>query len=151
MPLIVSDEVNMKYEVILHPVALIRPSEEVNMEHVEALTEEIAYYKKWITPVPIEKNTGIIMDGNHRYCVANNLGLTYIPCILLDYTDVRVRVHDWNSGEPFCPLKIRDHIVNQGKIFPYKTTRHLFSPDLPEVNFQLKQLFGISLLNISAV
>lgn len=42
MPLKISGEVNMQYEVILHPVALIRPSEEVNMEHVIALTEEIA-------------------------------------------------------------------------------------------------------------
>ncbi|HGM7713352.1 MULTISPECIES: ParB N-terminal domain-containing protein [Serratia] len=138
----------MQYEVILHPVALIRPSEEVNMEHVIALTEDIARCQKWITPVPIEKHTGIIMDGNHRYRVANNLGLMYLPCILLDYTDVRVRVHDWNNGEPFCPLKIRDHIVNQGKIFPYKTTRHLFSPVLPAVDFQLKQLFGIRSLTI---
>lgn len=46
----------MQYEVILHPVALIRPSEEVNMEHVIALTEEIARCQKWITPVPIEKH-----------------------------------------------------------------------------------------------
>lgn len=48
----------MQYEVILHPVALIRPSEEVNMEHVIALTEEIARCQKWITPVPIEKTRG---------------------------------------------------------------------------------------------
>ncbi|MGQ6014403.1 transcriptional regulator [Serratia sp. IR-2025] len=138
----------MQYEVILHPVALIRPSEEVNMEHVIALTEEIARCQKWITPVPIEKNTGIIMDGNHRYRVANNLGLTYLPCILLDYTDVRVRVHDWNNGEPFSPLKIREHIVNQGKIFPYKTTRHFFSPVLPVVDFQLRQLLDINSLTM---
>ncbi|EBP0013110.1 transcriptional regulator [Salmonella enterica] len=131
----------MKYDVVLYPVSLIRPSEEVNMEHVEALTEKIALCQKWITPVPIEKNTGIIMDGNHRYRVANKLGLTYIPCILLDYTDARVSVYNWNNGEPFCPLKIRDYILNQGKIFPYKTTRHLFSPALPSVDFQIKQLF----------
>lgn len=45
----------MQYEVILHPVALIRPSEEVNMEHVIALTEEIARCQKWITPFPLKK------------------------------------------------------------------------------------------------
>ncbi len=130
----------MEYDVVLYPITLLRPSEEVNMAHVEALTKEIVRCQRWTTPIPIEKETGIIMDGNHRYQVAHHLALTYIPCVLLDYTDTRITVYDWQNGRAFSPLRIREQILKQGNIFPYKTTRHLFSPSLPAVNFPLEQL-----------
>ncbi|SPP31915.1 hypothetical protein ARAF_1583 [Arsenophonus endosymbiont of Aleurodicus floccissimus] len=76
----------MKYNIVLRPLALIRPSEEVNSEHVEMLLEEIIHCQRWITAVLIEKQTRIIMDGNRRYCAAYRLGLACLPCVMLDYT-----------------------------------------------------------------
>ena len=66
----------MEYDVVLYPIALLRPSEEVNMAHVAALTKEIVRCQRWTTPIPIENETGIIRDGNHRYQVAQHLALT---------------------------------------------------------------------------
>lgn len=130
----------MNYNVVLCPLVLIRPSEEVNKQHVEYLADKITRCQRWITPVPIELQTGIVMDGNHRYQAAHRLGLTCIPCVMLDYADKRVSVCYWRSGEPFCPNEIRQNIVAHGQIFPYKTTRHHFSPPLPAVEFELQQL-----------
>lgn len=119
----------------------------VNKQHVEYLANEITRCKRWITPVPIERQTGIIMDGNHRYQAAKKLGLSCIPCVKLDYSDNRVSVFHWNTGELFCPKKIRQHIVDNGMLFPYKTTRHQFSPPLPEVDFEIHKLLIMPLLH----
>ncbi|WP_071882835.1 ParB N-terminal domain-containing protein [Chania multitudinisentens] len=134
----------MNYDVVLCPLTLIRPSEEVNKQHVEYLADTITLCQRWVAPVPIERQTGIIMDGNHRYQAAHRLELMCIPCIMLDYSDKRVRVYHWCSGKPFCPDKIRQHIIDCGKVFPYKTTRHQFSPPLPTVEFDLQQLSYIA-------
>lgn len=135
-----SGEVNMDYDVVLRPLTSIRPSEEVDTRHVGYLADEIIRCQKWITPVPIERQTGIIMDGNHRYQAACRLGLCCIPCVMLDYDDTRVCVCHWCSGEPFIPQQIRRQIIEQNAIFPYKTTRHSFSPALPQVAFELGKL-----------
>ncbi|RZH79837.1 transcriptional regulator, partial [Staphylococcus aureus] len=62
----------MEYDVVLYPIALLRPSEEVNMAHVKASTKEIVRAQRGTTPIPIEKETEIIMDDNHRYQVAHH-------------------------------------------------------------------------------
>lgn len=137
----------MKYDVVLYPLTLIRPSEEVNKQHVDYLADEITRCKRWTTPVPIERQTGIIMDGNHRYQAAKILGLSCIPCVRFDYSDKRVSVFHWSSGELFCPKTIRQHIVDDGMIFPYKTTRHRFAPPLPEVEFEIHKLLIMPFLH----
>ena len=62
-----------------------------------------------------------------------------MPCILLRYGDPRIRVRDWNTGEPFDIARIFRTIAC-GKMFPYKTTRHFFDPRLPDTPIPLAQL-----------
>ncbi|EAM8615762.1 transcriptional regulator [Salmonella enterica] len=133
----------MEYYVKLLPLTQIRPSEEVNRQHVAWLADEITRCQRWTTAVPVDRHTGIIMDGNHRYQAARQLGLHCIPCVMLDYTDERVSVCQWCSGEAFCPDEIVQRILVEGALFPYKTTRHQFSPQLPAVKFELSRLSAI--------
>ncbi|SPA39668.1 conserved hypothetical protein [Cupriavidus taiwanensis] len=60
-------------------------------------------------------------------------------CIQLRYDNARVRVRDWNTGEPFEIARIFRTIA-AGALFPYKTTRHFFEPRLPDTSVQLARL-----------
>jgi hypothetical protein len=129
----------IQYSITIKPLSYFRQSEEVDREFVKKLSEEIKRHGYWTTPIPVERESGFIMDGNHRLCVAQMLGLNYIPCVLLEYSDPRISVHDWKSSEP---IKI-DWIIEQFESnlpMPYKTTRHRFNPPIPSSNISLQNL-----------
>ncbi|WP_233981514.1 ParB N-terminal domain-containing protein [Pectobacterium versatile] len=113
---------SMTYQIALTPVQFLLPSENVDMSNVECLMEDICRCGCWTTPVPIEKDTGIIMDGNHRLRAATELGLKHIPCALLDYDDppsIRLSLEDRaaflqeSNYEDDCggkePVSLQDH------------------------------------------
>ncbi|KFX28297.1 ParB N-terminal domain-containing protein [Ralstonia solanacearum] len=131
---------DLSYCVALRPTAFFKPSEEVDADHVRRLADTIRATGLWTTPIPIERETGIVMDGNHRIRAAALLGLHHLPCVLLDYADPRVSVTHWGSGAPFSVAGIRQRIVAERRIFPYKTTRHRFAPALPSTEIPLTVL-----------
>jgi hypothetical protein len=127
------------YCVAIKPLSFVRPSEEVDPAHVAALVERIRSSGRWLIPIAVEQGSGIIMDGNHRLRAAIALGLTYIPCVPLQYSDPRVRIVDWNTDEPYDIQKIYQALTRE-QILPYKSTRHLFSPRLPETEIDIALL-----------
>ncbi|QQX85060.1 ParB N-terminal domain-containing protein [Cupriavidus necator] len=129
------------YGIALRPLSFFRQSEQVDFEGVWLLADLIASDGRWRKPIVVESTQGIIMDGNHRLRAAMRLGLRAVPCILLRYGDPRVRVRDWNTGEPFEIARIFQTIA-AGALFPYKTTRHFFEPRLPDTAIPLAQLKG---------
>lgn len=131
---------DLSYCVALRPTAFFKPSEEVDADHVRRLADTIRATGLWTTPIPIERETGIVMDGNHRMRAAALLGLHHLPCVLLDYADPRVSVTHWGSGAPFSVAGIRQRIVAERRLFPYKTTRHRFAPALPSTEIPLTML-----------
>lgn len=132
----------LSYCVALKPLAFFRSSEEVDVHDVHRLAAVIREAGVWTAPIPIDKETGIIMDGNHRVRAAGLLGLRYVPCVLLDYRDPRIAVTHWQTGAPFCIDSIRRRILLDECLFPYKTTRHRFAPVLPATEIQLTVLSG---------
>jgi len=131
---------DLGYCVALRPVAFFVPSEEVDAVAVHRLATHIGNAEVWNTPIPVEQQTGIVMDGNHRIRAAALLGLHQLPCVLLDYTDPRVSVTHWQTGAPFSVDSIRERILVQKRLFPYKTTRHRFWPVLPTTDIALMTL-----------
>jgi hypothetical protein len=127
------------YECTLVELAFFRASEEVVLRDVEKLAADILRRHCWTTPIPVERQSGIIMDGNHRWHAARLLQLTHLPCIALDYGDPRVRVVRWEDGSSFALAELRETVA-RGAVLPYKTTRHMFAPALPEVEFDLAAL-----------
>lgn len=115
----------------------------VDESHVCHLAATIREAGDWTTPIPVEKESGIVMDGNHRLRAAAVLGLRYLPCVLLDYRDARVSVTHWQTGEPFCVRDICRRILRDNLLFPYKTTRHRFAPVLPRTEIPLSLLHGV--------
>jgi len=131
--------VDQIYIVTLKPIEFFKQSEGVDFEAVWYLTDKIRHDGSRLEPIIAESESGFIMDGNHRYRAAKMLHLNYLPCILLAYTDPRVEVLDWNTAEQFDQVCVQN-AIKSGRVFPYKTTRHIFSPQLPRVDIQIERL-----------
>lgn len=129
------------YQIALRPLCEVLQSEHVDPANVQWLRESIIRAGHWLEPIIVERSRGIVMDGNHRFNAALQLGLKRIPCIQLDYADPRVCVRHWQTGKAFEVARIFSTIA-RGELFPYKTTRHAFDPALPVVAIPLERLYG---------
>lgn len=127
------------YVVAVRPIDYFRPSEEVDTTHVQRLAEEVRRSGHWLAPLPVEADSGLVMDGNHRLHVARLLGLRRLPCVPLRYGDERLHVRCWSTGRLFS-LRELQAIVAIPAVLPYKTTRHAFDPPLPETEIPLSLL-----------
>ncbi len=121
----------MAYDIEIRPLTFLRASEHINEAAATMLAGTIAGEGRWRAPIPVERRTGLVMDGNHRLRAAGLLALTHVPCILLDYDDPKVSVSDWRTGLPYDVARIFREVVHGGRRLPYKTTRHVFVPGLP--------------------
>lgn len=114
------------YLVVLHA---IRPNERYDEAHAYALATQIERMQVWTTPIALERHTLAVMDGHHRLAAAKYLGLTYIPCLLLDYSLVSVEAS--RAHFRVDPDEIIRRAV-QYDLYPPKTTRHIF----PAISFE---------------
>lgn len=125
----------MKYG-FLCPDQLI-PTEEIDPNRVADLEAQILQAGYWTTPIMVEKDELLVMDGHHRLSVAKRLQLSTVPVFMLSYD--LVRVEGWRSGEIITPEKIFAMARSGGK-FPLKTTRHIVDEPLPSCMVPLEHL-----------
>lgn len=96
------------------------PHEEVEPARIAKLSKEIK--RKGITkPILVEAENLVILDGHHRYRVAQALGYTEIPALLVDYDDVEFSL--WRD-DVYCTKQDVIRNAQEGILFPSKTTRH---------------------------
>ncbi|MEN4739115.1 transcriptional regulator [Pantoea agglomerans] len=115
------------------------PHEDIDPINLDLISSKILEDGFWFIPVIIDEETGIIMDGHHRYNFAVQSGFSVIPCYQLSYSSEKVKVFDWRSGAPFSNERIFEK-VNEGLLFPPKTTRHVFDMVFDTVRVELKIL-----------
>ncbi|UVS82792.1 transcriptional regulator (plasmid) [Burkholderia glumae] len=130
----------MAYQIEIRPLSFLRRSEEIDELAAASLAGAIEGEGAWLAPIPVERRTGIVMDGNHRLHAAGLLALTHVPCILLDYADPQVSVSCWRTGQPYDVARIFLEVLCWGRLLPYKTTRHAFAPGLPRSLIALSML-----------
>jgi len=117
----------------------LKPHEEIDPINLDLVTSKIMDDGFWFIPIIVDKGTGIIMDGHHRYNFALQSGFSVIPCYQLSYSSEKVKVFDWRSGAPFPNERIIEK-VNAGLIFPPKTTRHVFDMVFDTVQIEIERL-----------
>jgi ParB-like chromosome segregation protein Spo0J len=108
----------------------LRPHEDVDPERVASLVLEIRAAGTFYPPVLVDDATRVILDGHHRWRASSALGLRVLPCYCVDYLhDVVIRVM---SRRPEITVSKADVIATAlaGRVYPIKTTRHMY--DLPE-------------------
>ncbi len=128
-----------------HPVVLINPHrlrahEEHDGDHARHLRKKIEAAGIWTTPVIVEWEDLIVMDGHHRLSVALAAGLAYVPCLLADYHTVPVTSR--RTDIAVTPDDIRAR-ARARHLYPAKTTRHIFPESwLHDAGIGLDRLYG---------
>ncbi len=115
-------------------------TEEHDVVESTRLAKKILLEKFWTVPIVIEINTNAIMDGHHRYNAAKIIGLSRIPCIRKDYNSNEVTLLSWKQGIKVTVKDVFKKIQKKNK-FPIKTTRHIFSPPINEINIPIDLLY----------
>ena len=124
-------------EVQLISVEGLHHIEEHEEARVKELEEKIRAEKRWTRPVIVEAKNKLILDGQHRYEVARSLKLKKIPAILVDYDSVKV----WTLRReyPVSAAKVAAK-VRRNEVYPYKTVKHKFPFEVPEIDIPLDTL-----------
>lgn len=134
----------MKYEIV--SINKLLPLEKVFPTHLKNLEKMIDDDGFMLKALIIDKKTGTILDGSHRYIYLLKRGFKEAPVFIIDYDneDVRVGTHlnhrffiDGDSG--ISKKECRDRALS-GNIFPPRTTRHFFTFRKDDISLPLSQL-----------
>jgi ParB-like chromosome segregation protein Spo0J len=115
----------------------LKQHEEVDPIHLKELKEEIWSDKILKFAIVADKNTNIILDGQHRFNALKELGCKRIPVVYIDYNSPAIEVQSW-KGNPHLTKKDVIEAGLSGRKFPPKTSKHMV-------------WVGDSLLHISAI
>ena len=109
---------------------LLKPHEEIDPARLDRLVEEIRNAGTFYPPVLIDRDTRVILDGHHRWRASTRLGFAQMPAYSVRYfDDPAVRVMSRRPGIEVTKQSVIDMAL-AGRIYPHKTTRHMY--DLPE-------------------
>jgi len=114
----------------IEPLDGIKRHEEMDTQRARALLERIALSGVWTHPLLVEAETGILLDGHHRYWCAQRLGFDWIPTFRIAYADENLEVLSWRPDYPVTREVVIEAGVS-GHLLPKKTSRHLYSGHLP--------------------
>ena len=129
-------------EVQLVPLEVLRPHEQTILKKVNQLERMTIRWNAYTKPLLVDKETGTILDGHHRYEIAKRFDLQCLPCVLVDYIlDDSISVILW-PGSDQKEISKEDVLeaASSGNLFPPKTSRHLLSDDLPPISVPLSRL-----------
>ena len=114
----------------LLPIEYLKPHEKVNPRNLAKVKAEIMSADCFTEPIVVDRRHYIILDGHHRTKILKSLGYSKIPVLLVDYLDEKIKVVSRRKNRP---VKKESIIYNAllGKLFPYKTSRHLI-PNRPK-------------------
>lgn len=125
-------------------VSWLKPHERVvNQERVDALVEAITRWGEYRKPLLVDKDSGSILDGHHRFYAAQKLGLAKVPAALVDYlNDEDIMVDVWPGDHGVTQLTKQDVIdmCLSADVFPPKTSKHTFAKPLDPINVPLEDL-----------
>lgn len=135
----------IKYEIV--PINILIPLEMVFPNHLKNLEEMINNDGVITKPVIADRNTGIILDGSHRYVYFLKNGYTQIPVCFVDYESEDIRVgtclaHRFliDDDPGISKTDCKNRALSGGRIFPPRTTRHFFAFRKSDISLPLGQL-----------
>lgn len=130
----------MKVELV--PLEVLRPHEQILPKKVDQLEKMTHRWNAYTKPLLIDRATGTILDGHHRYQVAQRLELLCVPCVLIDYLeDNLIELDIWpNCGRDEVTKNEVIQAALSGNLFTPKTSRHRLSDHLPPIAVPLSRL-----------
>eukprot|EP00535_Pseudo-nitzschia_heimii_P005055 CAMPEP_0197191360 /NCGR_PEP_ID=MMETSP1423-20130617/23252_1 /TAXON_ID=476441 /ORGANISM="Pseudo-nitzschia heimii, Strain UNC1101" /LENGTH=872 /DNA_ID=CAMNT_0042643971 /DNA_START=95 /DNA_END=2713 /DNA_ORIENTATION=- len=125
-------------------IGWLKPHEKVvNQDRVTALVDAIARWGAYRKPLLVDRESGSILDGHHRYFAAQKLGLSKVPAALVDYLeDDSISVELWPGDHGVTSISKQDVIdmCLSADVFPPKTSRHTFANPLNPIFVPLEEL-----------
>ena len=124
------------------PIVWLKPHEEVKPRNTDTLHEMTLRWSAYTKPLLVDRETGTILDGHHRYHVGLRIGLSRLPVIKVDYlSDDSIELDIWPASklESLTKQEVIEMALSES-VFPPKTSRHRFSDRLPPIAVSLDLL-----------
>lgn len=129
-------------KVSLVDINWLKTHEEVVYERVTSLKNAIKNWNEYRMPLLVDRRSGAILDGHHRYHVGRQLCLKRLPVVFVDYLeDDSIDVDVW----PECGLDClsKEDVINMSlsdDVYPPKTSKHGFVAQMNPINIPLSHL-----------
>ena len=129
-------------DVRLVPLEWLKPHEKIKERNRDKLLDMTKRWKGYTKPLIVDKRTGSILDGHHRYAIAVLLELKRLPVVCVDYlADENITVETWpGSGRDELTKHEVIEMSLSGELFPPKTSRHTIADHLPPIYVSLDEL-----------
>jgi len=128
----------MKLRAVMVPIAKLLAHERVSQKRVHELVRSFRTEKILKYPILVSKDQFVVLDGHHRVEALRQLEIKYVPAYLIDYysDDISVTLRR-NQLLGLILKKGITSYAQEGKLFPYKTTRHLVRQESKNEEFPL--------------
>ena len=129
-------------DVVMVEVDWLKPHEQIKFKARDKLLDMTKRWGGFTKPVLVDSVTGSLLDGHHRLSVAQELGLSKIPAICLDYLSSEdITLELWpNTDLESITKSMVIQMCESGDLFPPKTTKHTTIFDLPPILVSLDEL-----------
>ncbi len=129
-------------DVVMVEVDWLKPHEQIKSKARDKLLDMTKRWGGFTKPVLVDSVTGSLLDGHHRLSVAQELGLSKIPAICLDYLSSEdITLELWpNTDLESITKSMVIQMCESGDLFPPKTTKHTTIFDLPPILVSLDEL-----------
>ena len=129
-------------DVVMVEVDWLKPHEQIKSKARDKLLDMTRRWGGFTKPVLVDSVTGSLLDGHHRLSVAQEVGLSKIPAICLDYLSSEdITLELWpNTDFDSITKSMVIQMCESGDLFPPKTTKHTTIFDLPPILVSLDDL-----------
>lgn len=86
---------NVFESIAIHPLEKLMIHEEIIPYNLEHLKESMVRSGRLVDPIIIDKESKIILDGNHRKRALDMLKCRYAPCQEVNYQDEGIKIGSW--------------------------------------------------------
>ena len=123
------------------PLSRLKAHEGVIPERVKKIKEEISAAGVIETPLWVDREHFIVLNGHHRLAALKEIGAALVPCVLLDYSSpyIEVRVCEGAKIKSIDKEKVQDAALD-GKLFPPRSSFHTLRFDPPKVETPVELL-----------
>ncbi len=136
--------------VAIWPVSELKAHEETIPERVERIQSEILESGKVVTPLWVDLEHRIVLNGHHRLAALKNLGCHSAPVLFVDYDDSNVTVGIC-PGAQISEIS-KEEVVQaalSGPLFPPRSSLHALQLVEPDFQTPLSLLRKISAESLS--
>ncbi len=129
-------------DVRLVPLEWLKPHERIKERNRDKLLDMTKRWNGYTKPLIVDKRTGSILDGHHRFAIAALLELKRLPVICVDYLDdEKITVDTWpgSDRETLSKQEVLEMSLSR-ELFPPKTSRHTIAEHLPPIFISLQEL-----------